>query len=348
MRNGTAGDSRPRTRSRIAGAFVLGAATVLSDASSGPILIDFEDQPPYTIINAQYASKGVIFQGAFVATDLGGRSGTRALRSIPPTSEVFQPVPLVITFTSPQTRVSLYADSPGVSRNGTLQAFDANGALLVQDGPKPVAADAFLTRFEVKSPKPAITKAVLQLENAAHYAIDDLELDSRGGPQKPPVEVIETRQPAAAANPAVRGIFPDTWVVKPPPEPKKRPSPKQEPEAGEAEERFDMKFAPSVQRELAPGASAELKAAVQPRTGLAGSVRWSGTAMPLPVALSVNGLTVATGRSYALGQNRGGADLGAVAESAGEAKLSVINRSSVKVKVLLNLGMAPPNDGAGR
>ena len=72
-----------------------------------------------------------------------------------------------------------------MARNGTLQAFDANGGLLVEDGPKPVAADAFTTRFEVTSPTPAITKAVLQLENAAHYAIDDLEFDGERRRRRP-------------------------------------------------------------------------------------------------------------------------------------------------------------------
>lgn len=130
------------------------AGCLLAPASlhAAPTRLDFEDQPPFTIINTQYGSKGVVFQGAFVATDLGGRSGTRALRSIPPNTEVFNPVPLVITFTSPQARVTLFANSPGMARNGTLQAFDANGGLIVEDGPKQVAADAFTTKFEVTSP----------------------------------------------------------------------------------------------------------------------------------------------------------------------------------------------------
>jgi hypothetical protein len=38
-------------------------------------------------------------------------------------------------------------------------------------------------------------------------------------------------------------------------------------------------------------------------------------------------------------------DLGGVAESAGEAKLSVTNTSGSRVKVLLNLGTVPPNGG---
>ena len=268
------------------------------------------------------------------------------MRSIPPQTEVFNPVPFVITFTSPQARVTLFANSPGMARNGTLQAFGADGSLIVQDGPKQVAANAFTTRFEVASPTPAIAKAVLQLENAAHYAIDDLEFYGEAAePPRPPVQVIETRQPAAAEDRAVRGVFPETFVVKPPRETGRSRPPDEDPNEGEAEERFDLKFAPFVRRELAPGASAELKVVVGKKTGLAGSVRWIGTSSPLTVVLSVNGSSLTPGRSYAIGKDRGGMDLGGVAESAGEAKLTVKNTSNTRVKVLLNLGMAPPYGG---
>ena len=174
------GASRRRAESmRAMSAIFFAALNALIAPSpvTAKTVIDFEDQPPFTIINNQYGSKGVVFQGAFVATDLGGRSGTRALRSIPPNTEVFEPVPLVITFTSPQECVTLFANSPGMARNGTLQAFGANGRLIVEDS-KQVAADAFTAQFKVISPTRAIRKVVLQLENAAHYAIDDLEVHS--------------------------------------------------------------------------------------------------------------------------------------------------------------------------
>ena len=75
------------------------------------------------------------------------------------------------------------------------------------------------------------------------------------------------------------------------------------------------------------------------RTGLAGSVRWIGTAAALPVTLSLNGSRVASGKTYALGANRGGADVGGVAQTAGDVRLSVTNSSKVRVKVSLNLGL---------
>jgi hypothetical protein len=184
----------------IAGLLAVAAATRLAlPASAATTVLDFEDLAPFTTVTTQYGPRGVVFQGAFVATDLGGRSGTRSLRSIAPNIEVFEPVPLVLSFTSPQARVALFANSPGMVRNGTLQAFDANGGVVGQDGPKPVAADAFTTRFEVSSPSATIVRAVLQLESAAHYAIDDLEFDGEpAAPPPPPPQVVITSPPNGA------------------------------------------------------------------------------------------------------------------------------------------------------
>lgn len=151
---------------------------------AAPTLLEFEDLPAGTIVRTQYGARGVLFEGAFVALDPAAKSGTRALRSVPPTAEIFSAVPFVMSFTSPQARVTLFANSPGMVRQGTLQGFDADGAVVAQDGPKPVAADAFTTMFEVTSAAPRIVRAVLQLENAAHYAIDNLEFD--GAPAAPP------------------------------------------------------------------------------------------------------------------------------------------------------------------
>jgi hypothetical protein len=151
---------------------------------AAPTLLTFEELPAGTTVTTQYGAQGVVFEGAFVGTDMGSRSGTRALRSVPPTSEIFNPVPFVMSFTSPQRRITLFATSPGVPRSGTLQGFDANGVVVAQDGPKQVAADAFTTMFEVKSSGPRIMRVVLQLEGGIHYAIDDLEFD--GSPAEPP------------------------------------------------------------------------------------------------------------------------------------------------------------------
>jgi hypothetical protein len=171
--------SRARRR-HLSWSLVFTAAAVLLRSSApdaAPTVLTFEDLAAGTTVTTQYGVRGVLFQGTFVGTDFGARSGSRALRSVPPTSEVFNPVPIIISFTSPQARVKLFVNSPGMPRNGTLEAFDANGALVTQDGPKQVAADAFTTGFEVTSATPRITRAVFRLEGAAHYALDDLEFE---------------------------------------------------------------------------------------------------------------------------------------------------------------------------
>lgn len=197
MLNGMISRSMREKRSWIAGLFGLVATLHLSaPAFAAQTLLDFEDKPPLTIVSTEYGVSGVVFQNAVVATDFGARSGTRALRSIHPTAETFNAVPFVIAFTSPQVRVAFFVNSPGMVRNGTLQAFGANGDLVASQGPKQVAADSFATMFEVTSTTPRITKVVLSLDNAAHYAIDDLEFDGEpAAPPPPPPEVAITSPP---------------------------------------------------------------------------------------------------------------------------------------------------------
>jgi hypothetical protein len=163
-------------------------------------LITFEELPAGSTVTTQFGPRGVVFQSAFVGTDFGARSGTRALRSVPPTAEVFNPVPIVMSFTSPQARVSLFAMSPGIARNGTFQGFDANGNVVAQDGPKQVAANAFTAKFEVKSNNPRIVRAVFQLENAGHYAIDDLEFQGEAAQPPPPPPQVVITSPANGAQ----------------------------------------------------------------------------------------------------------------------------------------------------
>jgi hypothetical protein len=229
-----------------------------------------------------------------------------------------------------------------MARNGTLRAFDEAGAVIAQDGPKPVAADRYTTMFEVAVGGARIRRAELQLEGAAHYGIDDLEFDDApAGP--PPTRITEMRQPSVRDNAALVGRFPRGWEIGEPPEPASF-SDRDPPEPGgergaEKEERFNLEFAPVVERELAPGASAQVSMKVSGHAGLAGSVRWIGTAEPLPVRLSVSGSRVATGKPYSLGTDRGGSDVGGVAKRGGQASLSVTNTSRVRVRVRLNLGL---------
>ena len=329
MRTGSAGSALRRRLT----AFVLVAAPL----AFAQTLLDFENLPPGTTVNDQYAQQGVRFSDAFLATDPAARSGTRVLRTVNPAAEVFNPIPLKMAFVRPQTRVKLFAMSPGTPRNGTLKAFDLNGAVIAQDGPRMVTADRFTTMFQVSAGQPRIQRAELQLENAAHYAIDDLEFDD-STTNTPPVRVIETAQPAAKDNPAVAGKFPPDFRLGQPPASagSKAPEP-----GGEPPDRIDIAGPAPVERQLAPGATARLATHVNGRAGLAASVRWTGTAAPLNVTLSFNGSVVASGnkKTFALGANRGGADIGAAVKAAGDARLSVTNTSKVPVRVRLTLGI---------
>jgi len=311
---------------------IAGFVFVMPVAAIAQTTLDFENLPAGTTINDQYVRDGVRFTSAFLAADRFAHSGNRVLRSINPAAEVFNPIPLKIAFVQPQARIKLFAMSPGSARNGTLKVFDAAGAVIGQDGPKLVAADRFTTKFEVTLNGPRITRAELQLDGAAHFAIDDLEFDVK---QVPIFQVNELRQPASKDNAAVKGTFPTEFRLG---QPHERVSSKpSDPEANE--EKFNMESVPAVVKELAPGASAQLVTRVTKGAGLAGTVRWIGTPSALPVTLSLNGSQLNAARTYALGNNRGGSDVGGVAKNAGEVKLVVKNTSNIKVKVSLTLGI---------
>lgn len=181
---------RPLTFLPLVAAGFLGLAPALASAEN----FDFEDLPVRTVVNAQYGARGVIFFGASIDNDPHARSGTRVLRSRPLNSEVFTPVPFVMTFTSPQARVAMHASNlPGATGNGTLKVFNASGTLLAQDGPKPVPNDSFNAFFKVRVGTASITRAELHLEGTAFQAIDDLVVE--GGqpgprPTTPPVVTI--------------------------------------------------------------------------------------------------------------------------------------------------------------
>ncbi|HEX2460466.1 MAG TPA: hypothetical protein VHJ58_10000 [Vicinamibacterales bacterium] len=320
---------------------VTACAFLAHQALAAGTVLDFENLPTGTTVTDQFASQGVTFSSAYLAEDRAARSGTRVLRTVSPAAEVFTPIPLRMAFTTPQARVRLFATSPGTARNGTLSAFDASGAVIARDGPKLVAADAYTTMFETTVAAPGITRAELQLEGASHYAIDDLEFDSVTSSEAAPPRIVEMRQPSAEQNAAVTGKIARGWDLGNPPEVAggKRPDP-----PGEIDERVEIDSVPLVERDLPPGATAELRTRVKRPAGLAGSARWIGTATPLPLTLSLNGSPVATGKAYALGTTRGGSDVGAVAKTASNVKLSVTNTSKVRVKVRLTLGIVPGQD----
>lgn len=165
-------------------------------------VLDFEDLAPETIVTAQYGPRGVVFQHHFLGTDPAAHSGTHVLRTISPAEEVFEPIPLAMAFTSLQSRVKLFAASSDIALNGTLTAFDAADNVVVQDGPKLVAANVFTTMFEVIDPDatPSITRAELRLENGIHFAIDDLEFEGEPAAQPPTPPVVGITAPVNGAE----------------------------------------------------------------------------------------------------------------------------------------------------
>jgi hypothetical protein len=165
-------------------AAVLGAAQ--------PQVIDFEDRPAGATITAEYSTRGVIFDGAYVDALPNAHSGARVLRSVNPAAEVFTPAPLRMRFTSPMSRVALFAGNlPNVTGNGTLIAFDAGNAVVGQDGPKPVPNNAFTAAFEVRAASPRIVRAEFHIAGSAHVVIDDLTVEGTTAP-------LPTSAPAVA------------------------------------------------------------------------------------------------------------------------------------------------------
>jgi hypothetical protein len=143
-------------------------------------------------------------------------------------------------------------------------------------------------------------------------------------------QVFERRQPAITNDPAVTGDFPQGWDGGPPPQPQA--------DSGEAEEMSEITYAPTVEEDLAAGATREITIDVTGAAGLTGSVRWAGTLDPLDVTLSFQGALLASATPYAFGKDRGGAYLDAQVDTSGPAVLSVTNTTSVTVKVKMNFG----------
>lgn len=181
----------------------LWVALLVMVLSSGGVMaaqtvLDFED-PDIAApakITTQYAPPnrgGVIFQGAFLRTDPAAHSPTRVLQSGNPSEFEFDPGPFVITFTSPQSRVKFFAASMGSPADHVLRAFDANGTMVDQDGPKTVAQDVFTTVFEVSVPTATITRVEFLLVQGGFEVIDDLEFEGEPPapvPTEPPVVQI--------------------------------------------------------------------------------------------------------------------------------------------------------------
>jgi hypothetical protein len=150
-------------------------------------ILNFEDLPSNTEVTTQYGDRGVLFpNSAFLNADPAARSGTRVLRAGDPGDE-FHTGPFVIQFTSAQVRVRLFAGGNFEPANGVLRAFNSAGAIVAQDGPKPVTPNQFTTPFEVRAANPAIVRVELEMGVTVFEAIDDLEFEGEA-PPPPPLE----------------------------------------------------------------------------------------------------------------------------------------------------------------
>jgi hypothetical protein len=150
---------------------------------------------------------------------------------------------------------------------------------------------------------------------------------------KPPAQVEEVRQRSVTEDPAVRGDFPDDWLV--PDAGAGLPHPPQESsEIPEFFELYEHTRTPGlVQADLSPGATKTVSMPVPGPSGLAAAARWIGTISPLDVTLALEGATRATGTAYHYGKNRGGSYLHAKTTAGGLASVSVTNSTGVPVKV---------------
>jgi hypothetical protein len=203
-------------------ALFVGGVITTSATLSSALVLDFEDVAPRTRVTTQYAARGVLFvPSAFVQNDgLAARSGMQVLLSDNPATE-FNPRPLRIEFTNGQSLVRMFARAHFESITGTLSAFDVNGTLVGQDGPKAVATNAYTTQFQVSVATPTIRRVELLYSSAAFEAIDDLEF--QGGepgplPTEPPqVQIITPidNQQFVDATIRVSGTVSGPQVVSP-------------------------------------------------------------------------------------------------------------------------------------
>jgi hypothetical protein len=198
---------------------VVVAAALLASARRAPAatLIDFEDLPPGTIVDTQYSARGlpILFQGSEIfRPDIPPTSGQNALISHDLGFE-FDPGPLTASFLSPQRAISFSASCFFSGANdGVLTAFDAAGAVVAQDGPRPVDCSTFTARFSVALAASTITRFEFQI-GANFEIIDDLAFDGEPSPPPPPTPpVVSITSPTAGqVVDVVTGTVPLTGTV---------------------------------------------------------------------------------------------------------------------------------------
>jgi hypothetical protein len=146
-------------------------------------------------------------------------------------------------------------------------------------------------------------------------------------------QVVEKRERSVTEDPAVRGEFPNDWLVADAGAGLPHPPPA-ESEIPEFFELFKHTRTPGlVEAELSPGATRTVSLQVSGPSGLATSAKWIGTTSPLNVTIALNGSILATGTAYHYGLNRGGSYVQTQTTAGGLATISVTNSSNATVKV---------------
>lgn len=158
-------------------------------AQAVSILLDFEDLPPGTLVRSQYEPRGVVFDFHYIAAFGPARSGRQTLHFTAPENE-FRFGPIVAAFTTPQRTVSLFAgDAAG--QTATLTAYDAAGAVIAQDGPRPLGLP-ITARFEVSARDNLIVRVEFAT-SGRRPVIDDFAFEADAAP--PPVGPLPVRGP---------------------------------------------------------------------------------------------------------------------------------------------------------
>jgi hypothetical protein len=152
--------------------------------------------------------------------------------------------------------------------------------------------------------------------------------------------VDETPGRSVFEDPAVSGkVDPGFTRVRHPKTPPQPPD--GDDEGGAFQDLENVRFATPLEGRLDAGATRQVELQVTGASALLGSVRWEGTASPLPATLSFEGSPVATGDTHRLDTNRGATTLQARTAAGGRATLSVTNSSGVPVTVKVTLGALP-------
>jgi hypothetical protein len=182
----------------------LVACALSASAARADTLINFDNLPDNTAVNTQYVAEGVLFDGVtgfpgtgahISAGEVTAHSGSNVLMNTAFAQE-FAGGPVTFTFTTPQSRVQLFAGyvafaGDPVTRQGTMQVFDSSGKVVAVDGPKTVTGGSASTFFSVSSTSANIASVSVDM-GQVDTVIDDLQFGGGGSVTPPPSAPVVT------------------------------------------------------------------------------------------------------------------------------------------------------------